>query len=164
MVIAIRYKLYTGHPYFVHKLMKTHNSIFNKYAKKLNFISKEVLILRCFLPTWIWWNYAIKYSTKSLEYRDYSISKYFTFIFAKNYRHLHEKVLSFHPISFVQSFEIANNTCKIIIHVCPSIFMIYLSLRWETKIGEVNKNLTSIWRAIRTAKMNNEVIRGVSWL
>ena len=37
--------------------------------------------------------------------------------------------------------------------------MIYLSLRWETKIGEVNKNLTLIWRAIRTAKMNNEVIR-----
>ena len=33
--------------------------------------------------------------------------------------------------------------------------MIHLSLRWETKIGEVNKNLTSIWRAIRTAKMNN---------
>ena len=37
--------------------------------------------------------------------------------------------------------------------------MLYLPTRWETNIGKGNKNMTSIWRAIKTAKTNNEVLR-----
>ena len=90
--------------------------------------------------------------------RYHLISKYFIFIFAKTYCHLHKKFLLCHPISFDQGFAIANNTFEIIIHVRPGILMLYLPTRWETNIGKCNKNMTLIWRAIRNAKTNNEVL------
>ena len=69
-----------------------------------------------------------------------------------------KKFLLCHPISFDQGFAIANNTFEIIIHVRPGILMLYLPTRWETNIGKCNKNMTLIWRAIRNAKTNNEVL------
>ena len=135
---------------FVNKLSKTHNNIFSKYAKCFYNLYRRKFNFMLFSAHLDLVRLRNKIFGKKLRY--HLISKYFIFIFAKTYCHLHKKFLLCHPISFDQGFAIANTAFEIIIHVRPGILMLYLPTRWETNIGKGNKNMTLIWQAITTAK------------